>query len=312
MDQSGLHMPMPQQLDKLLHRACEVAPYLIQDGSTVSDTLTHDQIVFIQGVLTQAHGMTEEEISAEQEAIKSLPEYQKSATLQNYAKKLSRFNPKKNSIGVDAVYDKDERPILDKDKATDFLGKFWGEKMKATNIESEKAQEFVAEFSNPFPRIEWQLSLIQFVVLLSCLKMSAPGPDGIPYRLWAICPDTIVCVFSSYLVWLFSQKVPCFFNVSYLWLLPKCCPQSGIFHPSETRPLSGSNTDYKIFAMALGTCFNRVLGDWAISCQAGFIRGRVMIGHVARLATIEKGACYTISCSENIKMPRRQIQSIEE
>ena len=35
--------------------------------------------------------------------------------------------------------------------------------------------------------------------------------------------------------------------------------------------------------MALGECFNKVLGTWAVTCQCGFIRGRVMIGHVIKL-----------------------------
>ena len=71
----------------------------------------------------------------------------------------------------------------------------------------------------------------------------------------------MACIFGAYLLWLFSGRVPCFFNVSFLWLLPKMSPINGIFNPRDTRTLSGSNTDHKIFAMALGACFNRVLNE---------------------------------------------------
>ena len=71
--------------------------------------------------------------------------------------------------------------------------------------------------------------------------------------------------------------------MAFLWLLPKTSPEDGCFAPGETRPLTGSNCDAKIFAMALAEVINRVIGGWAIWAQRGFLRDRCMLKNVVEV-----------------------------
>ena len=112
---------------------------------------------------------------------------------------------------------------------------------------------------------------------MTAAARSAPGPDGIPYAAWASSFFGITALYCAYCVWSETGFVPFMFNSSFLWLLPKTNPKDGIFSPADTRPLSGANTDSKLMCMALAEIFNRVLNDWAVHIQRGFIRGRCMI-----------------------------------
>ena len=82
-----------------------------------------------------------------------------------------------------------------------------------------------------------------------------------------------------------KRIIPPFFNLSYLWLLPKCDPPGGVFSPEDTRPLSGANTDSKIFAGALSFIFAGLAEVWAVFTQRGFIAGRSMLQNVVDLET---------------------------
>ena len=40
---------------------------------------------------------------------------------------------------------------------------------------------------------------------------------------------------------------PLVFNTAFLWLLPRGTPPDGMYNPCYTRPLSGANTDARLF-----------------------------------------------------------------
>ena len=124
-----------------------------------------------------------------------------------------------------------------------------------------------------------------FLEMIRTSKRSAPGPDGIPYLAWATSLRAQVFLFQACLLWLFCGTCPVFFNVAYLWLLPKSAPEDGIFDPRDTRPLSGANSDAKIVAKFLSMTFNMVLENWAYWKQRGFIQGRCMIRNVIEIET---------------------------
>ena len=113
---------------------------------------------------------------------------------------------------------------------------------------------------------------------MTLLGDSAPGPDGIAYAAFAGCMHACMhaqfILYSVYIVWLYSGFTPPFFNVAFLWLLPKNDPPDGIFKPSDTRPLSGANADAKILAKCLALPINQIIDGWAVWVQRGFIRGR--------------------------------------
>ena len=188
-------------------------------------------------------------------------------------KKLSRHSPKRRKLGIEAVRGSDGVPILDKKSADNHLTSHWGGKFKEHAIEEAEAAHFTTSFSKPFPTIQWMLTFAAFVNIISGCKKSAPGPDGVPYATWASSFRAQIVLYSCYVTWLIIGYVPVFFNIACLWLLPKFIPADGIFDTSDTRPLSGANTDAKILAMAIATRMNSVIDSWANDCQRGFIQG---------------------------------------
>ena len=79
--------------------------------------------------------------------------------------------------------------------------------------------------------------------------------------------------------------LPAGFNQAFLWLLPKDESNTDaagtvIVNPETTRPLSGANTDAKLFACAMRAVLDGAVADWAHPSQRGFLRGRNMVQNV--------------------------------
>ena len=212
-------------------------------------------------------------------------EHQKERQKATLMKKLAMHNPKKTKLGIEAVRNEEGTPILEKEKALDHLGRHWGCKFQERQINAREADAFTRHFSNKFPSIGWYIWFLEFSMIIMSAKHSSPGPDGIPYAAWACDIRAQVILYSAYMMWMTDGYTPVFFNIAYLWLLPKGTPPDGIFNPSDTRPLSGANADAKIFAMALAERFNTVVNKWAIAAQRGFIRGRQMLQNVIDIET---------------------------
>ena len=88
--------------------------------------------------------------------------------------------------------------------------------------------------------------------------------------------------------WLDEGRVPEGFNDVYLRLLPKGTSDRDTAHsvvrdPSDTRPLSGSNTDSKLLASAFRHAANGAVGDWAVQAQRGFISGKSMLENIVEV-----------------------------
>ena len=168
-------------------------------------------------------------------------------------------------------------PILGRDACTEATAKYWSKKFEEVEIDAVAADNFVRNNSRPLPEIDWRVCFFNFISMMTHLKQSAAGPDGMPYRAWSCSSVGIVLIYSACILWLHSGQLPTFFNVSYLWILPKTDPSDGVHDCKNTRPLSGANSDAKIFALFLASFFNTVLDNWAISFQRGFISGRQML-----------------------------------
>ena len=105
----------------------------------------------------------------------------------------------------------------------------------------------------------------------------------------------VLSLFSGLIVWLYSGYLPIGFNDSFLWLLPKSNFVDGDSKAKDTRPLSGANTDAKIFAMVLAHIFNSSIDVWAIGIQRGFIRGRQMLQNIIEIEAKAMSTMYTSS-----------------
>ena len=110
------------------------------------------------------------------------------------------------------------------------------------------------KFAREFPECKWVLPLEVFVERMVKNFDTAPGPDGIPYSAYGkkvgLCGEI---VYECYSDWLTNGFLPEGFNHAYLWLLPKVAAEDGKgINMCDTKTLSGSNTDAKILAGALG------------------------------------------------------------
>lgn len=113
----------------------------------------------------------------------------------------------------------------------------------------------IAEVEGQLKRLPWQ---------------SAPGPDGVDYRLWKSTPDSAAFLTRLYNTCLLNRKFPPSWKKSNTILIYKKGDDS---LPSNWRPISLQPTVYKIFAAVMA----KRLASWALaekkisSAQKGFL-----------------------------------------
>ena len=160
--------------------------------------------------------LSERELQEELASAKLLPEYATDRARHGLMFRLAQLNPKHQKTGIEAVKGDDGLPIFNKAESHAFLGEFWGEQFCERTIDEDKATSFCAEFSNKIPP-EWQSSDLWFLpfqlflLLLTKVKKSAPGPDGIPYSAWAASVFGIINLFVCYCMWMCNAPLPLFF-----------------------------------------------------------------------------------------------------
>ena len=132
---------------------------------------------------------------------------------------------------------------------------------------------------------------------------SAPGPDGIPYSCWRNLPRRLQApLYRAYVKWMEGGSLPHDANLAFLVLIAKGAhaDDSGnsLFRAAEqTRPLSLSNTDVKIFECALRSVLEEALATWANAKQRGFVRGRVMLQNVLEVESRSLALAFSQYCS---------------
>ena len=262
---------------KFFTDAMEALPSLLHSSYASNLPITLEHLEHIRGILRVALSLDDDEVAREVRNATDIPEHDRKALASNLAKKLAMHNPWKRKLGITAVQGDDGRPIHDEDLATAHLAKYWGEQFEEKPIDERLAKAFTNTFANKFPQFVLTLCFAAFLDMIRTSKRSAPGPDGIPYLAWGCSLRAQVFLFECCAMWLICGACPVFFNVAYLWLLPKGNAEEGVFEPRDTRPLSGANSDAKIFAKFLAISFNRLLNDWAFQGQRGFIHGRSML-----------------------------------
>ena len=273
------------------NKAISAAPILV--GHLCSDSLptiptlpcSVERVNGIRAILSDSLRSTHAEDQKELNELRDTPGYHNEKRKESLLQKLMVHNPKRRRLGIAAVKDTEGNIIYGKDDSQRFLGKFWGNKFEEKPIDEFKAGIFVKKFSKMFPDTCWVMSWLCFLSMMTGLSKSSPGPDGIAYGGWQCNCFTQVSIYLGYMCWIHTGYLPAFFNVSFIWLLPKTSPTDGCFAPGDTRPLTGSNCDVKIFAMMLADSINSVIDKWAFRVQRGFIRGRCMLQNVIDVET---------------------------
>ena len=229
-----------------------------------------------------------QEQSAEHDAVKHMSEYQtmrKNGLLAKFAAKWSAYNRKG---GVNGVVGADGNIILEDGLAskTKIVSGHWQTVFDEKSCNLALARKFLERFARKLPPIQWILSESEFMEVLAKLVDSGPGPDGIRYSGWVRAPFRVKQIlYLGYRSWLSGQSLPADFNYAYLCLLAKGTNPDGetltIRAPENTRPLSLSNSDEKIFAVCIKESVETPISEWASEEQAGFIKDRRMLRNIA-------------------------------
>ena len=224
-----------------------------------------------------------QERAEEFKEAQNLPDYAVRKESQSLARLTAQWAPKRRKVGLAGTYMPDGCEVHDAAASSKLLCDHWAGVFAGGPIDVQKASEFLERYANPFPQVQWRLGKEQFDVVIDCTRGSACGPDGIPYSAWGEVPAPCrAALHKAYLPWLDEGRVPEGFNDAYLWLLPKGSSDrdsacSVLREPSDTRPLSGSNTDSKLLASAFKHAANDAVGDWAVRAQRRFICGRSVL-----------------------------------
>ena len=154
--------------------------------------------------------------------------------------------------------------------AKDFWGDIWGER----EPEEECIRECIEDYDRILRRDIPPFDEDDLLRIMLKPRKSTPGPDGIPYAAWRCCARVAV----GYLFRVFGalaegRDPPADFNLADLYLLPK---KQVMDNPKHTRPISVTNTDNRLLALAVKGALEKVTDDWFHTAQKGFIRGRLI------------------------------------
>ena len=263
-------------------RAIGGAPVLLHPSNPNNETpqLDHPHTTHIRTILGQQLALSDEEYRAEMEAARNLPDYVTDKRRASYLERLAAHSPKRRKLGIRAIIDDNNMPILDNSAACDVVCNYWGRNFQEKPIDDNLARAVLSTHSQRFPECNYIMDEPEFYELTDIYRRSQPGPDGIPYAVYRMCAKMARFLFLCYIQWITTGYLPSDFNVSFLWILPKGTQPSNFFRCSDTRPLSGANTDAKLLAIALAYCFNRTINIWAFKWQRGFIGGRQILHNI--------------------------------
>ena len=234
---------------------------------------------------------TAEVKKAEIHANKGLPEFARTQQMDRISRWAALWAPKGRRIGLQGVRSPDSVIISDVAGCHAEVSRYWGGIFAHKPISAELTEAFLSSWAKPLPKAEWRVPQEEFESLLRKLSDSACGPDGIPFSAWARSPPIVRhLLYLAYASWLGSHPLMPNANLAFLALLPKGDHTDDQLHgvhrkASETRPLSLSNTDVKIFASALRVVLERAVREWAHAAQRGFITGRSMLENIIDIET---------------------------
>ena len=181
---------------------------------------------------------------------------------------------------------------------SDFMKAFahlWGRVFGPNNTDVEVAGRLIEEYLE-YVKWDWALlqtptlALVQYV--MSKLKSTAPGLDGIPNMAWTFGGEYLAQYILDLIDAFCSDEVlPADINWSMMAFLDKSgeapehaqAPGMIFRHPLDTRPLSLKQADNKLVAGVLNFCISPAIAHGAIDIQTGFIHGRILIQNVVDL-----------------------------
>jgi ribonuclease HI len=161
-------------------------------------------------------------------------------------------------------------PTTDRRKMTDIIHNFWFDKWSHRHIKDPTP--LFRAFGRKITCAPTTITLDSFTQAISSTakKDSAPGPDGIPFQVYAKIADTAAPILlSCFRLLQRDGSAPDSFNEGHLYLLPKV-PTDRI---EDTRPLVVNNTDNRIISTVLNNSITPAINTVVSPFQTGFRKG---------------------------------------
>ena len=145
---------------------------------------------------------------------------------------------------------------------------------------------------------QWEIRRKDLVRAIATSKNSAPGPDGLPYKVWRELGGLGVDILWDAMQELHELNAIATlheaigedhsFNAGIMACLPKTAigqtdEGEDIYDASSTRPLSIVNTDNRLMCSAARIRWESFFAKWISNNQKGFIRGRSMLSNVLKI-----------------------------
>lgn len=248
----------------------------------------------------------------EVQANACLPEYTKKQKTARLARLIRTWASSHRSVQLHGVQDADGRLIDDPEEVVAEITAHWQPAFCSKNINEDAASNFIEQWARPFPEVDWTLSPEAFAEILKRTSDSGCGPDGVPYSAWKYAsPEVQKVLYEWYLAWIGGYHLADDANHALLALIPKQSePEDaarGLYrHPKNLRPLSLSNTDVKILALALNSVVAPRLPSWARAEQKGFISERLITQNAVDVESQALGAALRSSlgpCPDKLTNP---------
>lgn len=195
-----------------------------------------------------------------------LSEDDKNRKRSKFHTRLSSWSPKGRSVIGITVLTEDGDTTNDKE-AFVALKSHW-EPVFNNVVGDRHAMLDFSRFIQKCPEGIEPLGREEFRVVCGVARRSAPGPDGIGYMAWRAGGEAVAdVVFECYRSILVGGEVPEWLNESTLVFIPKGDPGAGGVgvqaRPGDLRPLSLSNADQKLVALAINVSLSRMCEDTA-------------------------------------------------
>ena len=166
-------------------------------------------------------------------------------------------------------------------EAADALRDYWGKVFSRTATSPAAAQTLLRHVPADQVSGDFRHSPAEVEDLLKSQRDSAPGPDGLRYRVWL---DAGPCFHSalSHYVALTTAGNPMLDadRAGATCFVPKLLQEDDSVLVSDLRPLTLMNTSYKVLAAIANRLLAAALPAYIADLQKGFMQGRLGIEHV--------------------------------
>ena len=241
------------------------------------DVLTEDQTLEKHSLQNVLHAHYEHSTYGAQ--IRARIEFiNKGETNYKFMKAIENSNQTKNTI-LQLKNDQNEIVRTNKEILSE-IGKFYSNLYTSKNIELNKIENYLSDVTE-LPtlseqqkvQLEKPLSKDEFSKIIKILKPNkSPGYDGIPNEFYQTFWDDIQTMFMSMINESWEEgSLPSTMNTSILSLIHKGESRDDI---SNYRPISLTNTDYKLVAFVFSNRLQNVIASIVNPDQTGYIKNR--------------------------------------